>query len=123
MGGEAPHMVEGFPGPPGPARPQKRTPTNPGQTAFRYPIFAGPVPPTQTKHINNNFSGLTLGGLRFIIYIFIILRSITEWMLATLNDCHATPLAVVHSWTAKVSANCRTIACTSVVLQTDTTHP
>ncbi len=58
MGGEAPHLFEGLPGPPGPARPQKRTPkTRPdlknappqirrdfkntpkksGQTAFRYP--------------------------------------------------------------------------------------
>ncbi len=28
MGGFAPHMFEDFPGPPGPARPQKRSPTN-----------------------------------------------------------------------------------------------
>ncbi len=31
VGGEAPHIFEGFPGPTGPARPQKRTPTNPAR--------------------------------------------------------------------------------------------
>ncbi len=37
MGGVAPHISEGFPGPPGPARPQNRTPQKSGQIAFRYP--------------------------------------------------------------------------------------
>ncbi len=31
VGGEAPHLFEGFPRPPGPARIQKRTPTNPAR--------------------------------------------------------------------------------------------
>jgi hypothetical protein len=31
------HLLEGFPGPPGPARPQKGTPKQSGQTAFWYP--------------------------------------------------------------------------------------
>jgi hypothetical protein len=31
FGGVAPHICEGFPGPPGPARPQKRTQTNPAR--------------------------------------------------------------------------------------------
>ena len=39
VGGFAPHMFEGLPGPPGPARPQKRTPKKSGQTAFRYPAM------------------------------------------------------------------------------------
>ncbi len=34
--GFAPHILEGFPGPPGPAR-LKKTPQKSGQTAFRYP--------------------------------------------------------------------------------------
>ncbi len=37
VGGEAPHIPEGLPGPPGPARHQKRTPKNLSQTVFRYP--------------------------------------------------------------------------------------
>ncbi len=37
VGGFAPHILGGFPGPPGPARLQKRTPNKPSQTAFRYP--------------------------------------------------------------------------------------
>ncbi len=32
VGGFAPHIFEGCPGPPGPARPQKRTPTNPNKS-------------------------------------------------------------------------------------------
>ncbi len=31
VGGEDPHIFEGSPGPPGPARPQKRTQTNPAR--------------------------------------------------------------------------------------------
>ncbi len=31
VGGEAPHIFEGFPGPPGPARPQQCTPENPAR--------------------------------------------------------------------------------------------
>jgi hypothetical protein len=38
-GGEAPHILEGLPGPPGPARPQKGTPKKYGQTAFRNPAY------------------------------------------------------------------------------------
>ena len=37
MGGFALHLFEGFPGPPGPARPQKCTPQQSGQSAFKYP--------------------------------------------------------------------------------------
>ncbi len=37
VGGVAPHLSEGLPGPPVPARPQKDTPKKSGQTAFRYP--------------------------------------------------------------------------------------
>ncbi len=35
LGGLAPHLFEGLPGPPGPARFQNSTPPNTGQTAFR----------------------------------------------------------------------------------------
>ncbi len=35
VGGEAPHILEGLPGPPGPARPQKRTQQKNGHTAQR----------------------------------------------------------------------------------------
>ncbi len=38
VGGEAPHILEGLPGP-GPARPQKRSPEKPDKTVFRYPDF------------------------------------------------------------------------------------
>ncbi len=38
VGGLRTHIFEGFPGPPEPARPQKRTPKKTGQTAFRYPV-------------------------------------------------------------------------------------
>ncbi len=31
VGGEAPHMLEGLPGPPGPAKPPKRTQNNPAK--------------------------------------------------------------------------------------------
>ncbi len=31
-------ILKAFPGPPGPAGPQKRTPKKSGQTAFRYPV-------------------------------------------------------------------------------------
>ena len=37
VGGEAPHLLGGFQSPQGPPRPQKPTPKNSGQTAFRYP--------------------------------------------------------------------------------------
>jgi hypothetical protein len=37
VGCEAPHLFEGLPGPPGPARLQKRSQKTPGQTASRYP--------------------------------------------------------------------------------------
>ena len=40
--GEAPHILEGLPGPPGPARPQKRTPKI-RRTAFRYPAPSWPL--------------------------------------------------------------------------------
>ncbi len=36
--GLRPHILQGLPGPPGQARPQKGTPQKSGQTAFRYPI-------------------------------------------------------------------------------------
>ncbi len=38
-GPQAPHIFEGLPGPPGPARPQKRSQKRSGQTAFRYPVW------------------------------------------------------------------------------------
>ena len=41
VGGEAPHLFEGLPGPPGPARPQKRTPGSKSQ--FEGP-WQGPNP-------------------------------------------------------------------------------
>jgi hypothetical protein len=40
VGGEAPHISEGLSGLPGPARPQKRTPTIRPDFAFMYPVEA-----------------------------------------------------------------------------------
>ncbi len=41
VGGFAPHLLGGFIGPPGPARPQRCPQKTAGQTAFRYPALKG----------------------------------------------------------------------------------
>jgi len=44
VGGFAPHIFEGFPGPPGPARPQKRTQTHPARLPSSTHSFRRPKP-------------------------------------------------------------------------------
>ncbi len=44
VGGFAPHILEGFPGPPGPARPQKRTPKNPARLPSGTHVWEKPRP-------------------------------------------------------------------------------
>ncbi len=70
-GAEAPHLFEGFPETPGPARPQKRTPKNSGQTAFRYPAQVHDARPPQVSGIysmlRNSASGSEIGLLGRIL--------------------------------------------------------
>ena len=60
--GVAPHILEGFPGPPGPARPQKRTPQKSGQTAFRYPDLTVTVGALSVAILAQAMSGSSVGG-------------------------------------------------------------